>query len=137
MLKPWFKEPWCIPQARAEFVARREDLLDLYAEPDDPARPRVCCDERPCQLLADRREPLPMIPKHPARFDDDYTRHGTCNLFLLAEPFQGWRPLMVTPRRTKQELAHCMAALVDVHVPKAEKIRVVVDNLSPHTPAAL
>ena len=114
-----------------------EDLLDLYEEPDDPTRPRVCFDERPCQLLADSREPRPMIPKHPARFDYEYTRHGTCNLFIMVEPFQGWRHLSVTPRRTKQAFAQCMAELVDVHFPEAEKIRVVLDNLSTHTPAAL
>jgi hypothetical protein len=114
-----------------------EDLLDLYEEPDDPMRPRVCFDERPCQLLGDSREPLPMGLGHPLRVDYEYTRQGTCNLFMMAEPFQGWRHLTVTPRRTKQEFAHCMAELVDVHFPKAEKIRVVLDNLSTHTPAAL
>jgi hypothetical protein len=66
-----------------------EDLLDLYEEPDDPQRPRVCFDERPCQLLAGNREPLHMVPGHPARFDDEYTRHGTCHLFIMGEPFQG------------------------------------------------
>jgi hypothetical protein len=71
------------------------------------------------------------------RFDYAYTRHGTCNLFIMAEPFQGWRHLTVTPRRTKQEFAQCMAELVDVHVPEAEKSRVVLDNLSTHTSAAL
>jgi DDE superfamily endonuclease len=136
-LKPWLKEQWCIPAANAEFVARMEDLLDLYEEPDDPARPRVCFDERPCQLLADRRKPRPMIPKQPARFDYEYTRHGTCNLFIMVEPFQGWRHLSVPPRRTKQEFAQCLAELVDVHFPEAEQIRVVLDNLSTHTPAAL
>ncbi len=114
-----------------------EDLLDLYEEPDDPKRPRICFDERPCQLLADGREPLPMVPGHPARFDYEYTRPGTCNLFIMAEPFQGWRHLTVTPHRTKREFAQCMAELVDVHFPEAEKIRVVLDNLSTHTPAAL
>jgi hypothetical protein len=94
-------------------------------------------DERPCQLLADSREPLPMAPGSPMRFDYEYTRHGTCNLCIMAEPFQGWRHLTVTPRRTKQEFAQCMAELVDVHFPEAEKIRVVLDNLSTHTPAAL
>jgi hypothetical protein len=136
-LKPCLKEQWCIPKASAEFVARMEDLLDLYEEPDAPQRPRVRFDERPCQLLADNRASLAMIPGHPLRFDYEYTRHGTCNLFIMAEPFQGWRYLMVTPRRTKQELAQCMAELVDVHFPKAEKIRVILDNLSFHTPAAL
>jgi hypothetical protein len=136
-LKPWLKEQWCLPEANAQFVARMEDLLDLYEEPDDPTRPRVCFDERPCQLLADRRAPQPMAQGHPLRVDYEYTRHGTCNLFMMAEPFQGWRHLTVTPRRTKQEFAHCMAELVDVHFPEAEKIRVVLDNLSTHTPAAL
>ena len=114
-----------------------EDLLDLYEEPDDPMHPRVCFDERPCQLLGDSREPLPMVPGHPRRVDYAYTRHGTCNLFMRAEPCQGWRHLTVTLRRTKQEFAHGMAELVDVHFPKAEKIRVVVDNLSTQTPVAL
>jgi DDE superfamily endonuclease len=131
------RKPWCLPEASAEFVARMEDLLDLYEEPDDPERPRVCFDERPCQLLGDRREPLPMVPGHPLRCDDEYTHHGTCHLFIMAEPFQGWRPLSVTSRRTKQAVAQCMAELVDVHVPEAEKIRVVLDHLSTHTPAAL
>lgn len=114
-----------------------EDLLDLYEEPDDPRRPRVCFDERPCQLLGDGREPWPMVPGAPARFDYEYTRHGTCNLFIMVEPFRGWRQITVTPRRTKREFAHCMRDLVTVHFPKAEKIRVVLDNLSTHTPGAL
>jgi hypothetical protein len=114
-----------------------EDLLDLYEEPDDPQRPRVCFDERPCQLLGDGHAPLPMMAGHPARVDYEYTRHGTCNLFIMVDPFQGWRHLSVTPRRTKREFAHCMAELVDIHFPAAERIRVVLDNLSTHTPAAL
>jgi hypothetical protein len=114
-----------------------EDLLDLYEEPDDPTRPRVCFDERPCQLLADSRVALPLVPGAPARVDYEYTRHGTCNLFIMVEPFQGWRHLSATPRRTKREFAYCMAELVDVHFAEAEKIRVVLDNLSTHTPAAL
>jgi DDE superfamily endonuclease len=114
-----------------------EDLLDLYEEPDDPTRPRVCFDERPCQLLADSRAPLAMAPGHPLRVDYEYTRHGTCNLFIMAEPFQGWRHVTVTTQRTKREFAQCMAELVHVHFPEAEKIRVVLDNLSTHTPGAL
>jgi hypothetical protein len=125
------KEQWCIPKPSAEFVARMEDVLDLYE------RPRVCVDERPCQLLGEGRAPLPMVMGHPARVDYAYTRHGTCNLFSMVEPFQGWRHLHVTLRRTKREFAHYMAELVDVHVIAAEKIRVVLDHLRPHTPAAL
>jgi DDE superfamily endonuclease len=131
------KEHWCIPAASAEFVARMEDLLDLYEEPDDPLRPRVCFDERPCPLLADRHEPLSLLPEHPARFDDEDTRRGTCHLFIMVEPFRGWRQITVTPRRTKREFAYCMQALVAVHFPKAERIRVALDNLSTHTPGAL
>lgn len=114
-----------------------EDLLDLYEEPDDPRRPRVCFDERPCPLLGDGREPWPMVPGAPARFDYEYTRHGTCNLFIRVEPFRGWRQITVTPRRTKREFAHGMRDLVTVHFPKAEKIRVGLDNLRTHTPGAL
>jgi DDE superfamily endonuclease len=114
-----------------------EDLLDFYEEPDDRKRPRLCFDERPCQLLADSRAPLPLAPGFPTRFDDAYTRHGTCNLFLMLEPFQGWRHVMVTGRRTTREFAQCLAELVNVHFPKAEKIRVVLDHLSTHTPGAL
>jgi len=87
-LKPWLKEPWCIPKARAAFAARMADRLELYEEPDDPQRPRVCFDERPCQLLTDSRASLAMVPGHPLRCDEDvYTRHGTCNLCIMAEPF--------------------------------------------------
>jgi transposase len=135
--KPWLTEPWCIPKPSAEFVARMEDLLDLYEEPDDPQRPRVCFDERPCQLLADSREPRPMAPRYPMCCDYAYIRHGPCHLFIMAEPVQRWRHLRMTPPRTTQEFAQCMAELVDVHFPQAEKIRVVLDNLSTHTPAAL
>jgi len=78
-----------------------------------------------------------MTQRHPMRFDYEYTRHGTCNLFLMVEPFRGWRHVTVTLCRTTQEFAQCMAELVDVHFPEAEKSRVVLDNLSTHTPAAL
>jgi hypothetical protein len=114
-----------------------EDRLDLYEEPDDPTWPRVCCEERPCQWLADSRAPSPMARGGPTRCDDEYTRHGTCNLFIMLEPFQGWRHLTVTAQRTKREFAQCMAELVHVYFPKAERIRVVLDHLSTHTPGAL
>jgi DDE superfamily endonuclease len=111
--------------------------LDLYEAPADPTRPRVCVDERPCQVLGDGREPRPMVPEHPARVNDEDSRHGTCHLLMMVEPCQGWRQVTVTPRRTKREFAHGMRELVEVHCPEAEKIRVVLDHLSPHTPEAL
>jgi len=125
------------PKASAEFVARMEDLLDLYEEPDDPRRPRVCFDERPCQLLGSGRAPLPVVAGHPARVDDAYTRRSTCHLCIMVEPFQDWHHLNVTPRHTRRAFARSMAEIVAVHCPEAEKIRVVLDHLSTHTPVAL
>lgn len=126
-----------IPTVGAEFVWRMEDLLDLYAEPYDPARPLVCFDELSKQLVAETRVPLPMAPGHPERVDYEYERRGTANLFLACQPLRGWRHVDVTDRRTKHDFAHQMRELVDRHFPDAEVIRVVLDNLNTHTPAAL
>jgi hypothetical protein len=114
-----------------------EDLLDLYAEPLDPARPVVGFDESSKQLVAETRLPLPLAPGHPERFDTEYARNGTANLFLFVQPRGGWRHVTVTDRRTKDDFAHQMQALVDRHCPEATVIRVVLDNLNTHTPAAL
>ena len=114
-----------------------EDLLDLYAEPHDPRRPVVGFDESSKQLVAETRLPLPMEPGQPERFDYEYERNGTANLFLLCQPLGGWRHVEVTDRRTKHDFAQQMRALVDRHFPDAELIRVVLDNLNTHTPAAL
>jgi DDE superfamily endonuclease len=114
-----------------------EDVLDLYAEPYDPQYPVVCFDESPYQLVSEVRQPLPVRPPHPARYDYEYRREGTCNLFMCFEPLQGWRHVKVTARRTAQDFAHCMQDLVDVHFPQATVISVVLDNLNTHTPAAL
>jgi len=114
-----------------------EDILDLYAEPYDPHYPLVCFDESPYQLVSEVRQPLPVAPGHPVRYDYEYRREGTCNLFLFFEPLQGWRHVKVTDRRTAQDFAHCMQDLVDVHFPRADVISVVLDNLNTHTPVAL
>jgi DDE superfamily endonuclease len=114
-----------------------EDILALYAEPYDPRYPVVCFDESPYQLIREVRQPLPMIPGHPVRYDYEYRREGTCNLFMFFQPLQGWRQVKVTARRTATDFAHCMQELVDVHFPKAALISVVLDNLNTHTPAAL
>jgi hypothetical protein len=121
----------------AEFVWRMEDILDLYAEPYDPRYPLVCFDESPYQLLSEVRQPLPVAPGQPVRYDYEYRREGTCNLFMCFEPLQGWRHVKVTDRRTAQDFAQCMQDLVDVHFPQAVVISVVLDNLNTHTPAAL
>lgn len=114
-----------------------EDLLYLYAEPFNAYEPVVCFDERPYQLLANKAHPEPAKPGQPLRIDYEYSRQGTGNLFVLFAPNYGWRHVEVTPSRTKQDFAHQMKALVDVHFPRAYKIRVVTGDLNTHTPAAL
>ncbi len=114
-----------------------EDVLDLYQEPYDPRRPVVCFDEVPYQLIGETRLPVPAAPGRRQRVDYEYVRRGTANLFLLVEPLRGWRHVDVTARRTNADFAQQMRALVDVHCADADKIRVVLDNLSSHTGAAL
>lgn len=114
-----------------------EDILDLYAEGYDPIRPLICFDEFPYQLVAEKRLPLPMKPGKPTRYDYEYRRMGTCNLFMFFQPQAGWRHVEVTKQRTKQDFAHSIKDLVDNHFPEAEVVRVVLDNLNTHTPAAL
>jgi transposase len=114
-----------------------EDVLELYAEPYDPQRPQVCFNESPVQLISETRQPLPARPGQPARYDYEYRRQGTANLFLFVQPLHGWRHVNVTARRTKGDFAVQMQELVDVHFPEVDVIRLVVDNLNTHTPAAL
>jgi hypothetical protein len=121
----------------SEFVAAMEDVLDLHAEPLDPLRPKVCFDETLKQLIGETRQPLPVRPGQPERFDYEYRRNGTCNLFMFLEPDQGWRHVAVTDHRTKQDFAHQMQWLVDEAFPLAQLIRVVLDNLNIHCAAAL
>ncbi len=113
-----------------------EEVLDLYEEPYDPLRPVICFDERPCQLIGDVRDPLPMKPGYIERFDSEYERGGVCWVLMSFEPLQGWREVVVTERRRKQEFALTMRRLAEELYPQAEKIRVVLDNLSTHTQAA-
>ena len=112
-------------------------MLDLYAEPYDARRPQVCFDESPVQMISETRQPIPMQPGQPARYDYEYRREGTANLFLFVQPLRGWRHVNVTARRTKRDFAEQMKELIDVHFPDAEVIRLVADNLNTHTPAAL
>jgi transposase len=136
-LKPWQKRMWCIPKVDAEFVARMEDVLDLYSAPVDPQRPVVCFDETPVQLVGETRTPRLAEPGKPARFDYEYKRNGVANVFGFFDAGRRWRHAKVTERRTKADFADCMRDLVDVHYPDAERIRVVMDNLNTHRPAAL
>jgi transposase len=136
-LKPWQKKMWCIPKVDAEFVARMEDVLELYAEEPDARRPVVCFDETPRQLIGESRVPVAAKPGKPARVDYEYVRNGTANVFMFVDAHRPWRHAKVTDQRTSRDFAECMRDVVDDHYPQAEQIRVVLDNLSTHTPSAL
>jgi hypothetical protein len=136
-LKPWRKDMWCIPQVDGTYVARMEDVLDLYAEAPDPKRPVVCFDESPTQLIGEVRQPIPAAPGQLERYDCEYRRNGTANLFVFVDAHRPWRNVKVTQRRTARDFAECMRELVDVHYPQATLVRVVLDNLSTHSSGAL
>ena len=114
-----------------------EDVLDLYAEPYNPSCPVVCFDECPYQLIGETRQPRAMKPGRPQRYDYEYQRNGTCNLFNYFQPLAKWRHIVVTARRTRHDFAYRMKDLVDVYFPQAERIRVVLDNLNIHCPSTL
>ena len=98
-LKPWRKDMWCIPQVDGEYVARMEDVLDLYAEAPDPKRPVVCFDESPTQLIGEVRQPIPAEPGQIERYDCEYKRNGTANLFIFLDVHRPWRKVKVTDSR--------------------------------------
>ena len=114
-----------------------EDVLELYEEMYDARRPVVCFDEKSVQLVAETRVPSAVRLGRPQRYDYEYERRGTANVFMAVEPLGGWRHVAVTGRRTKVDFAAQMQQLVDVHYPAAERIRVVMDNLNTHKPASL
>jgi len=114
-----------------------EDVLELYEEMYDAKRPVVCFDEKSVQLVAETRVPSAVRPGRSQRYDYEYERRGTANIFMAVEPLGGWRHVTVTERRTKLDFAAQMKQLVDVHYPEAERIRVVMDNLNTHKAASL
>jgi len=137
-LKPWLKKEWCIPaKHNAEFVYRMEDVLEVYQRPVDPRRPLICFDETPVQLVSETRQSIPAKPGQPERYDYEYHREGTANLFMFFAPLQNWRHVEVTQHRTKIDWAMCMDDLVHRYFPEAETCVLVQDQLNTHTPAAL
>jgi len=136
-LKPWQQKMWCIANIDGEYIARMEDLLDLYAEPHDPKRPVVCFDESPIQLIGEVRVPIVPKPGKRYRYDSEYKRNGTANLFVMVDANRSWRKVKVTERRANEDFAICMRDLVDLDYPDADKVRVVMDNLSTHTASAV
>ena len=114
-----------------------EDVLDLYEEPYDSKRPKVCFDKTNKQLIQEKQLSLPAKPGQTKRYDYEYKRNGTRNLFMFCEPQAGWRHIEVTERRTMQDFARQMQWLVDAAYPDADIIRLVLDNLNTHKPASL
>lgn len=106
---------WCIPIVSSEFVARMEDVLGLYEQAYQAEEPVICLDERPVQLLAHKRDPQPAVLHHPRRWDYEYERRGSANLFLLFQPLNAWRLVKATAQRKKADFAAVLRQLVDVH----------------------
>jgi hypothetical protein len=114
-----------------------EDVLEVYTRPTDPNQPMVCFDELSKQQVKEVRTPIPAAPGQPERYDYEYERNGTSNLFMFFAPLLGWRHVTVTDQRTAVDFAHCMRDLVDVHFPDAPRITLVADNLNTHVLASL
>ena len=114
-----------------------EDVLEVYHRPHDPTCPVVCVDETSKQLIAETRVPIAAKPGQPVRYDYEYERNGTANLFMIFAPLEGWRHVKVTERHTAVDYAQVLKELSDTHFPEAKKIVLVQDNLNTHRPASL
>lgn len=128
---------WVIPpEHNAEFVACMEEVLDTYERPHNPARPVLCMDEQPVQLLRETRTPISATTEHPKRVDYEYERNGTASIFLFAEPLSGFRQATARPQRTKADWAEEVATLLDTRYAGCEQVTLVLDNLNTHTKGA-
>lgn len=114
-----------------------EDVLEVYRRPHDPLVPVVCMDEKPYQLLGHAREPIPAVPGRDLREDSEYVRHGTCSIFIWAEPLAGRRRVDARPRRTRIDWAHEIDHLLSLDYPHAPRVVLVMDNLNTHTLGSL
>jgi hypothetical protein len=119
-----------------EYLAKLEDILDLYAQPSDSLRPRLCIDERPCQLLAEVIAPVPAKPGKVAKQDYEYERNGRACVLLAYNLETGRRYTQVLPHRTKVDYARFVAAAIVHLCPAAERVRLIQDNLNTHTAGA-
>jgi len=132
------KAYWCIPpEQNAAFVAAMEDVLEVYSRPYDPARPVICMDEKPYQLLGEVREPIPAEPGDVEKVDSEYKREGTCSIFIFTEPLAGWRYAKALEHRTKTDWAHRVKWVLDNQYPDTEKVVLVMDNLNTHVISSL
>lgn len=125
------------PKSNADYVCRMEDVLDVYKRPYDERYPVICMDETNKQQVKEVRAPLPMEPGKVERYDTEYERNGTSNIFLSFEPLAGKRRVKVTEQRTRTDWAHFIKEIVDNDYPHAERIILVMDNLNTHSGASL
>jgi DDE superfamily endonuclease len=137
-IKPWLVKTWCVPpKADAECVWRMEDVLQTYLLPYDPSYPMVCFDEACTQLFGEVRPAQRTRRDRAARIDYEYERKGVCHQLMLCEPLRRWHHVKVTAHRTRRDYVECSRELVDRHCPKAQRIRLVQDNLNTHDGASL
>jgi hypothetical protein len=123
---------WCIQQITQEYKNRMYLLLELYQQEYDESHPVICIDEKSKQFLEEVRKPIAMKPGSPYKYDYEYKRKGTGNLFVAVEPKAGRRIVKITDTRTKSDYAHFIEELLGKHYPKAKSIRLVADNLNTH-----
>jgi len=132
-VKPHLRTMWVIPPEQSgEFVAPMEEILEVYQQPYDPQVPLVCMDEQPVQLSKEVRTPLPAEEGQPARYDSEYERNGTANIFLCTEPLRGWRSVRVREHRTAVDWATEVPHRLETQYPEADGIRLVCDNRKTH-----
>ena len=129
---------WVIPpESDGDFVANMEQVLDVYKRPYDEKKPVVCMDESPKQLIGETRTGSPIEPGKEKRVDYEYSRNGTCNIFMVNEPLAGKRRVKITKTKTKLDWAELIKEIADDDYPKADKITLVMDNLNTHKPGSL
>ena len=131
------KRMWCISEINQVFRERMYDVLDLYEKPYDPRFPVIGIDEKPKQLLDDNRKSIPMMPGRRKKYDYEYVRHGTANIFMAIEFKAGKRTARVTSHRTKRDFAKFIKHLVDQIYPEAKRLHLVLDNLNTHNESSL
>ena len=137
-IKPWRSQEWCIPpKEESEFVASMEDILDVYTRKYDETSILICMDEVPKQLIEETRTPVSGGCGKIARYDTEYKRNGTCEIFMISAPLKGWRRAEVTEQRTRLDWAQQIKKLITVDFPHMKRIVLVMDNLNTHTMGSL
>lgn len=135
-LKPWQQKTWCIPEVNEIFVKRMEDVLGIYEMAYDETKPVICLDEKPVHLIGDKRESISEKPGKPLKVDYEYTRNGQASVFMAVEPKAAEYTTKTSKRRDGIEFSKFLKTLSKKYK-DAEKIILVMDNLSTHTQNSL